>query len=266
MRIFVICDLEGMAGVVDHRKQCWFDGDHYLQARRLATLELNALVEGALEGGATEIWAWDGHGGFPGGIDVELMHPECQLLMGAGDEGPVGLDKSFDAMFLLGFHAMAGTPGGVLAHSFWPGIAGCWVNGQPIGEIGVNIHSAGEHDVPTVFIAGDRAAVEEARALIPDIEGVIVKEGLTTNVNGLEQGPMLSLAPCKARDLIREAARRAMGRIGEINPFAYKGPYLCRTRFLESSMADERMNQPGIRRIDSQTLEIEHKEGLWLIL
>ena len=51
MKIYIMCDLEGAAGVIDHRRQCWFDGEYYKQARQLATLELNALVEGGLEGG-----------------------------------------------------------------------------------------------------------------------------------------------------------------------------------------------------------------------
>ena len=98
MRIYVACDLEGVAGVIDHYQQCCWDVarewyPRYLdQARRLATLELNALVEGALAGGATEIVAWNGHGNLPGGLDVELLHPECKLVMGAGDAGPAGLD------------------------------------------------------------------------------------------------------------------------------------------------------------------------------
>src|SRR5512141_2307929 len=113
MKIYVCCDLEGTAGVVDHRQQCWFDGAYYHQARRLATLELNALVEGALEGGASEVFAWDGHGNFPGGLDVELLHPGCRMVMGAGDGGPAGLDGSFAAMFQLGLHGMAGARLGV---------------------------------------------------------------------------------------------------------------------------------------------------------
>ena len=81
MKIYVLCDLEGTAGVADQVHQCSFVhddydkeyipgkyGPFYFQARKLATLELNALVEGALEAGATDIWAWDGHCRFPGGI------------------------------------------------------------------------------------------------------------------------------------------------------------------------------------------------------
>ena len=137
MKAYVICDLEGVAGVVDHRQQCRVDGEYYRQARRLATLELNALVEGAIEAGATEIVAWDGHGNFPGGLDIELLHSECKLVMGAGDGGPAGLDASFNAVFLLGLHSMAGTSRAVLSHSFMPDIVGCWINGLKVGEIGM---------------------------------------------------------------------------------------------------------------------------------
>ena len=108
MKVYIICDLEGAAGVVDHRLQCRFNGEYYLQARRLATQELNALVEGALESGVDEIIAWDGHGNFPGGLDVALLHPDCRLIMSAGDGGPMELDESFDALLQYGLHAMAG--------------------------------------------------------------------------------------------------------------------------------------------------------------
>jgi len=108
MKVYIICDLEGVAGVVDFKKQCMEEGAYYQQAIRIATLELNALVDGALEGGATEVYAWPGHGAFPGGLDVEHLHPKCRLVMHAGDAGPAGYDESFDAMFLHGLHGMAG--------------------------------------------------------------------------------------------------------------------------------------------------------------
>jgi D-amino peptidase len=257
MKIYVICDLEGVAGVVDHRQQCWFDGEYYKQARKLATLELNVLVEGALEGGATEIVAWDGHGNFPGGLDIELLHPECKLVMGAGDGGPAGLDASFNAVFQLGLHSMAGTIRAVLSHSFMPDVAACWINGLKVGEIGMNCATAGQFGVPTVFISGDQAAVDEARALIPDIEGVAVKAGIASEVKGLAQAPMISLSPQKARTLIREAARRAMMKVGAIEPFCIQPPYQVRTQFTEAKFADENARRPNVKRIDATTIEVE---------
>jgi D-amino peptidase len=266
MKIYIMCDLEGAAGVIDHRKQCWFDGEYYQQARRLATLELNALVEGALEGGAREIIAWDGHGPFPGGLDVSILHPACKMVMGAGDGGPQGLDDSFDAAFQCGLHAMAGATHAVLAHSFLGHVAGIWVNEIPWGEIAMNAYTAGELDVPCVFISGDKAAAEEARALIPDIHTAIVKEGLSpVAVDLLKQAPVVSLAPEKACQLIREAACEAMRHIGEIKPFYLEPPYTIRTKFYEEKHAKRAAGQPGVQRIDALTIELRDREQIELV-
>jgi len=251
VKIYVVCDIEGVAGVIDHRQQCWFDGPYYAQARRLATLELNALVEGALEGGATDIVAWDGHGPFPGGLDVELLHPECRLVMGAGGGGPVGLDDSYDALFQCGLHAMAGTAGAVMAHGGWR------LNGRPLGEIGMNGLTAGMCGVPCVFISGDEAAALEARALVPDIEVVVVKQALLADVAGLSPAPALSLAPEKACQVIREGARRAMGRVGSIPPLRFEPPYTLEWQFSEAQAADEMAARPGAIRVDATTVAFE---------
>jgi D-amino peptidase len=255
MKIYVICDLEGTAGVVDMFKQCCFDGAYYLQARRLATMELNALVEGALEGGATEIVAWDGHGAFPGGLDVELLHPRCRLVMGAGDGGPEGMDNSFDAMFLCGLHGMAFAKNGILAHSFNGNIKGMWINEVKMGEVGVNILTAASYGIPTAFICGDRAGVEEARALVPEIEGVAVKEGLITSPKLFTQVPGLHMSPEKARMFIREGAKRAMKKIGHIAPYHMSGPYTCRTEFFDPKMAEQAAAMYGAKLLNADTVE-----------
>lgn len=227
MKIYIVCDLEGTAGVIDQIHQCSFVhdsyekeyvpgryGPFYVQARKLATLELNALVEGVLGAGATELWAWDGHCGYPGGLDVELLHPDCKLVMGAGDGGPVGLDASFDALMMVGLHAKKGTPAAPQAHTIFPGVV--W-NGEEIGEIGMTTATAAALGVPFIFISGDRAAVQEAQAFVPKIEAVITKEPLFSHVAGIfDKVPVLSLSPQKSRELICAGARCAVERIGEI--------------------------------------------------
>lgn len=229
MKIYVVCDLEGTAGVVDQAHQCSFIHDRYgeeyipgkygpfyFQARKFATMELNSLVEGTLEAGATEIWAWDGHCLFPGGLDVELLHPECKLVMNAGDGGPAGLDSSFDALMMLGMHAKKGTPAAPLPHMVFPGVE--W-NNQDVGEIGMTVAIAAVQGIPVIFISGDRAAVGEMQAFVPNIEAVVTKEPLFTHVAEVyDQVPVLSLAPAKSCDLIRVGARRSIERMGEISP------------------------------------------------
>jgi D-amino peptidase len=229
MKIYIICDLEGTAGVADQIHQCSFVhdsyeqeyvpgkyGPFYFQARKLATLELNAAVEGALQAGADEIWAWDGHCRFPGGLDVELLHPECKLVMNAGDGGPAGLDGSFDALLMVGLHARQGTPAAPQAHMLFPGLE--YVS-QPVGEIGMSAATAAVLGIPLIFISGDSAAVREAQAYVPNIESVITKQALYSHVSKvLDHAPVLSLAPARARDLIRLGVRRALERKAEFVP------------------------------------------------
>jgi D-amino peptidase len=272
VRIYVVCDLEGVAGVVDHRQQCRWDvargwyAPYLDQARRLATLELNALVEGALEGGATEVVAWDGHGNFPGGLDVELVHPECRVVMGAGDGGPLGLDASFAGLFQLGLHAMAGTPHAVLAHSFDDGFVGYWVDDVPVGEIWMNCYNAGLSHVPCVFLSGDRAAADEVRALVPEVEVAVVKEGLGEGADGSFASPAVSLSPPKAHAVIRSAARHAIAKVGAIQPFRPEPPFRLRAQFTSERSAEDRAGQPQVRRLDPVTLEVERAEHPWLLL
>jgi D-amino peptidase len=261
MNVYIICDLEGTAGIVDFKRQCMFEGEHYIQARRLATLELNAAVEGALAAGAGRIVAWDGHGGFPGGLDVELVHPRCELVMAAGDGGPVGRDESFGAQFLVGLHGMAGARHGVLAHSFTGFVARMLVNGEEVGEIGMNFHGAGVKGIPAVLITGDQAAADEARALVPAIETAVVKRGLGSSHRLLVPTPAVSLAPEAAREVIRAAAERAMAKADEIEPFTYEGPYTVRTTFIAAKWAARALERsPQARQIDETTLELEMEE------
>ena len=89
----------------------------------------------------------------------------------------------------------------------------------------MNIAAAGEFGVPVIFVSGDRAAVRETQALVPDLETVVVKEALFTHAAGIfEHAPVLSLSPTKSRDLIRAAARRAVERIADF-PLPPKAPF-----------------------------------------
>ena len=259
MKIYIVCDLEGVAGVVDFKKQCMEKGPYYRQAIKIATLELNALIDGLLAGGATEIYAWPGHGDFPGGIDYEYLHSECKLVMHAGDGGPAGIDDSFDAMVLHGFHSMAGAEGGVLSHSFYPIPKGIWINDEPIGEIALNIYSFGEHGVPCIMVTGDQAAVDEAEKIVPEIEKTPIKWGLAEKekLGALTVRQAISLSPEKARTVIREAATRAMTKLQQIRPVKQVTPFTLKVEYIEEKYADAKAGLPGVKRLDSVTVTKE---------
>lgn len=272
MKVYMAVDLEGVAGVVSHGQQCqWSPGKgwrakapeaptgwyapYYEQARRLATKELNAAVQGALDAGAAEVWAWSAHGSFPGAIDVELVHPECRVVY-AEEGGPMGHDRSFGALFMIGQHAMAGAPYGRLAHSFHAGIVEFSVNGQPWGETAATAFEFGRFGVPLALLSGDQAACDEAKALVPDVITVPVLRGLTPSANLFEPAATVCLSPRKARERIRDAAAQAVERCAEIQPFVVAPPYTIRTRFASATFADRAMKgYAGLTRIDETTVE-----------
>lgn len=51
------------------------------------------------------------------------------------------------------------------------------LNGEEIGEIGIEIYLAGWFGIPALFISGDEAAYKEAERYVPDTERAIVKWG-----------------------------------------------------------------------------------------
>jgi D-amino peptidase len=245
MKIWVMCDLEGVAGLSSFEREVQSDSPYYELAKRLATQELNALVEGALAGGATEIVAIDGHG--CGGLDMENLHPELKLGMRWAIEFPWGLDDSWDAGMLFAHHAMEGTPNAILRHS-WSHTAygGVWLNDEPLGEIGTGIRLAGHFGFPVVFITGDRAAVREAQALVPEMEGAVVKEKLPTGIG-------VSLSPTKSREVIRAGTERAMGLVSAIPPLETNTPCELKLKYSDAA-ATARAVEYGWQRVDEDTV------------
>ena len=155
MKVFISADIEGVACVVsveDGKLQ----GVEYERAREWMTGEVNAAVEGAFESGATEVVVADSHGHMRN-IMAEKLHEDALLVRGSPRPGTMmeGLDESFDAAFLIGYHAMAGTPKGVLAHTYLgSGIYAIRLNGITVGEPGFNTALAGHYNVPVALVSG----------------------------------------------------------------------------------------------------------------
>lgn len=216
MKVFVMTDVEGVAGVQDWE---WTTPGklHYAEGRELLTKEVNAAVEGLLEGGATEILVCDAHG--PGGIDIRILDQRVSIQRGwADEEWPLGLDTSFDAVVWVGQHAKAGTPYGHLCHTQSLHYLEETVNGLAIGEFGELAMCASELGVRAIFGSGDEAFCREAEALVPGIETVAVKRGMRAvtgedlDVEAYRRATTsaVHLHPVRARQMIREGARRAV--------------------------------------------------------
>jgi D-amino peptidase len=216
VRIYLMTDQEGVAGVVDWD---WADANE-AQAKRLLSLEVNAAVEGFFEAGATAILVVDGHG--RGGINPELLDERVEYLRGWGKPRPwpLHLDEGFDFVAWVGQHAKAGTEYGHLTHTQGVRYVDLSINGVSIGEFGQLAMCASELGIRSIFGAGDLAFTKEAAALVPGIETVWVKRGLSPGSGDdldedayrVKNRGAIHLAPAEARRRIRAGAVRALQR------------------------------------------------------
>ena len=210
MKVFIAVDLEGVAGYLR-----WDTADREKE-REFVTGDANAAIAGAFDGGATEVVVSEAHGNMRN-IIPEKLDSRADFFSGQPkpQDHMVGIDGSFQATMLVGYHSKAGTLKGVMAHTYRGYIYSLSFNGAEVGEIGTDSAIAGHYGVPVVFVTGDSAACEEARNLLGNIEVVSVKEGVSRFA-----------AKCKSieesRRLIREGAKKAMGRISGIEPLSLR--------------------------------------------
>ena len=219
MKIYLMTDLEGVAGVVDFLNWCSPESRYYETAKEFLTLEANAAIEGFFDGGASSIVVVDGHG--PGAINVKLLDHRVQLMRGwPPGPWPVGLDSSFDAIAWVGQHAKAGTVNSHLTHTEGFNYLDLSINGISIGEFGQLAMCASELGVRAIFAAGEQALSLEAKKLVPGIETVAVKRGLNTRTGKSLtsksymnfNAAAIHLQPVKAREMIKAGAKRAIER------------------------------------------------------
>jgi D-amino peptidase len=247
LKIFISVDMEGIGGVV-HSDQTSASGSEYGRARRLMVEEVNAAIDGALEAGASEILVNDSHGSMRN-ILLEDLRPPAQLIsnffkpMGMMQ----GLDQTCNAVFFIGYHAKAGSPVGVLAHTGSSAIVDLKINGISVGEGGMNIFAAGALGVPVVLVSGDQEAVAQTKQLINNIEGVAVKEAIGTNAAKFIQ-------PQEARKLIRDGARQVLRRLNEFKPYRLSSPFKFEITFSTTAHADIAEQIPTVTRQDARTI------------
>ncbi|MGD9496368.1 MAG: M55 family metallopeptidase [Armatimonadota bacterium] len=253
MKVYVVTDLEGVAGISQwdprHQGDTPATAATRAQFSRLLTEEVNAAARGFFAGGATEVIVNDGHGAG-NTIDVELLDPRIMLFHGTTrPDYCTGLDETCDAIASVGTHAMGGTPCGNLAHTMGRSIRRYSFNGIAVGETGLQAFLAGYYGVPYIFCAGDEWAVREMQALCPGCVGAAVKMGTSTL-------SALTAAPARAREIIEQGARRAMSVIGMVRPLSLESPVVFRDERHEPTFDEENVPE-GRRVIDSHTLEVK---------
>lgn len=264
MKIYIAADMEGISGIStpDYVTK---DGSLYATGRKLLTQDINAAVRGAFDGGADQVIVADVHGGRVN-VLVEELDPRALLISGWPRQPRFPfLDKSVDGVFLLGYHAMAGTPGANLEHTMTSAQWHCFrVNGKPYGELAIDAELAAEAGVPVVMVSGDDKLCREAEQWLGVVETAMVKQGL-----GRQSA--LCLSPERGQQLVYDRAKRAVERLASGESFFLPEiPSPARVAITYKMVPDaDEANVFGTKRLDGYTVETTYEKlsqmygGIW---
>lgn len=244
MKVYIMTDLEGVSGAC-HEEYMDRQTPYFRDACRYLMGDVNAAIAGAFDGGATEVYARDGHD-FNNNFIQDMLDPRAIHEVQIGDWYS-RLDGSFDATFSVGAHAMAGVRDGFLSHTQCPRkIFEFRVNGRALGEMGQWALGCGHYGIPLVMVAGDEAACAEAREFFPGIPTVAVKRGVSWS-------RALTYPVSEVQEKIRDAAATALRNLKSFKPLKVKKPLVCEQVYTSPKWADEAARNENFQRVDGRT-------------
>ncbi len=254
MKLLIAVDMEGISGVVtwDHVTPTHAE---YQRFRRLMTEDVNAAIQGASAGGATQFLVADGHWA---GANILIENLDTKAHLNCGSPSPFsmvqGVDTDVDAAIFIGYHAMAGTQNAILDHTWSSArVANLWLNGRLTGEFGLNAAMCGYFNVPVLMVSGDQSVAAEAQSFVPQVETAVVKKAA-----GRWAAECLPLNT--SRELIRDTAERAVSAFLDGKgpaPIKMNTPVTVTVEFLAAQMADGASLVPGAVRLDGRKVEFQ---------
>lgn len=236
MKIYLSCDFEGVAGIVDWG-QCREGEPAYQLGCRLVLAEVNAAIEGAHAAGADEVVVNDSHSTMRN-FDPEALAHGARYISGRHKQLYMmqGFDDTFDVAFFVGYHGSISGPTSTLSHTYNPEVfSAARVNGVEVGESGINALVADHFGVPIGLVTGDAATQEQTEPFAKDAVQVVTKTSTS-------RFSAVNLHPHESRELIRQGAAEAVerARAGRL-----RTPGLARPAVLELDVQTADMAEVG---------------------
>ncbi len=182
-RIYISADIEGIWGNADSA-HTMKEGAAYEQYREHMIWEVNTAIDAWFANGAKQVVVNDGHGGMDNLIASRMVErAELIIAHGAYKEYGMmeGICSDFDGACFLGYHCRSNTPG-VMAHTIWGSQVRCiHINGEEMGESGINAHLAWYYGVPLLMVSGDSLLKEQLQEeLETDVQFVETKRTINS--------------------------------------------------------------------------------------
>jgi D-amino peptidase len=214
LRVLVYHDMEGLSGQSDTQTFTFFHKEKYAEGRERLVADVNAVVDGLVKGGATEVHVVDAHGSGNPEPDIQAgrLDPRARQIFRDTPCRPYVdlVENVYDAIAVVGMHAKTGGRG-FASHTYTIGMD-LIVNGRSITETELIGYSWGRVGVPVVFASGDDRLREDLRPM-PWIAFVITKKA--TSASTVELRP-IDVVQAE----MRAAAQRAIQKVGSAKSMA----------------------------------------------
>jgi D-amino peptidase len=253
MKVFISADIEGVTGVT-HWDETDLDKAVSAAACEQMTAEVAAACEGALEAGASEILVKDAHGSGRNIIASKLPH-EARLIRGWAPHPTMmmqGLDETFQAAALIGYHSRAGANTSPLAHTMTGAFTRVTVNGHDASEFLLNTYTASMLKVSVAFVSGDKGLCEEVTGLNPAIGTMAVKEGVGDSTVSIHPG----LATARIKEGMAKALKSDLSKCQVTLP----GNFSVDIQYKNHTKAYQYSFYPGTNLKDPLTIHFESRD------
>ena len=257
-----MADIEGISGIYS-KEQVLPSGTRFSEGRKFFTEEINACVAGLKEAGVDKIYVRDCHGGSYSLMWENASDDVDGYVCGIHEGFRFADIEDFDAVILLGYHAMAGTHRAVLEHTFSSvNIQNMYLNDVEVGEIAIDAAILGEKGVPVIMVSGDDKACKEAKEILPDVVTAQVKRALDI------EGAIL-LPFDKAHKLIHDKAIEAVKNFKKVKPFVFENPIELKVELTERKALPSSVGKQYLKHLDGRTYSVTGnsvEEALFLAL
>ena len=247
MKIFISTDMEGIEGISSWNEMTTKEAWCVSLLKQELTYVIDTLLKGA---DIEEICICDSHSRGENLVFGSFGDPRITHIKGYPRHSYMmeGLDETFDAVFLIGYHASIGTLNGGMDHSYSSScINRVRLNGQEVGEVEINAYFAGLYDVPIALISGDDILESQLKGFL-DIPYVRTKEGL-----GRYTAKMYS--PEKVKQSFETQVQAFLDKKHARQIKKLEGAVTLEVELATTVITDAIAIVPGIKRIGGRTIQ-----------
>lgn len=245
MRFLIMTDIEGVTGITTYQQ-----AENSQLGRDMLMNDLLAVIEGIRAEEQHEIVVYDMHTDGRN-VDLSMLPEDIEAVVGKPINGKLyrGTGGHYDGLFMVGLHAMSREPGAMLAHSYLIQYDAIHINGELVGEIGVERALAGEQGIPLVFVSGDDKGCEEAKKLDPAIVTAVVKKSL-------DDAQAVCLPPARTKAVLKAAAAAAVKKAKDIAPKVTQMPVTIKIQYSDCKYLETMKRLHPEIFVDDHTVEM----------